>query len=190
MQRRTVLASAAVTAAGGLTGCLAPILGNPLPRRLSVVSADAPWLGFDAELHQPMVTVDHPPRLRVTWTNPHSQEIDIGMRPSSTYEFHVSKTPDTRRTGLVLADPEFENTGQTLAGCWQITQMGGPGSGPIYALSPGESLTHEYAVFKDYMVDDCFPLGEYQFGDVGENWTETASSPTPDWRLTLAVEES
>jgi hypothetical protein len=166
------------------------VLGNPLPRRLSVAETEAPWLEFDAELSEPLVTLDHTARLQVTWTNSRSQEINIGMRSSSTHEFHVSKTPETRRTGLVLADPDYENTTQTWAGCWQINQMGGPAGGAIYVLEPGESLTHEYAVFKDYQVDDCFPVGEYQFGYVGEDWAESASnSPDPDWRLILAVEK-
>jgi hypothetical protein len=65
MQRRAFLASA-TAAATGLAGCLTPVLGNPLPRRLSVVGTEAPGLAFDAELLEPEVTVDHTARLRLT----------------------------------------------------------------------------------------------------------------------------
>ena len=191
MERRTVLASAATAAAGGLSGCLAPILGNPLPRRLSVMGTDAPRLNLEAELLEPLVTVDQTASLRITWTNQLSQEVGIG----STY-LPVSKTGDTHGTGLVLAEPSYDFAGQTWAGCWKLTEMQGPGgAGPDAYLGPDESLSIEYDVWTAPDEDECFPLGEYQFGlfesgYFGSREQEERGWPVPSWTLTLAVEDA
>jgi len=185
MRRRTVLASAATVTAGGLAGCLAPVLGNPLPRRLSVAGTEAQRFELGAQLLEPVVTVDHTARLRVTWTNTQSQEIGINR----TY-LPTSRMNETYRTGLILAEPSYDFTGQTWAGCWKLTEMQGPGgAGPDAVLAPDESVTIEYEVWTDPREDGCFPLGEYQFGFFEEGETDARGRPTPRWKLTLAVEE-
>lgn len=190
MQRRTILASATAVA-GSLSGCLAPILGNPLPRRLSIVETNSPRLSLEAELLEPLVTVDHTASLRITWTNQLSQEIGI----NSTY-LPVSKTDETHGTGLILAEPSYDFAEQTWAGCWRLSEMQGPGgAGPDAYLNPDESLSIEYEVWTAPDEDACFPLGEYQFGVFqsgyfGSREEKERGWPVPRWKLILAVEEA
>jgi hypothetical protein len=174
-----------------VVGLFGPVLGNPLPRRLSVVGTDAPRLSLEAELLEPLVTVDQTARLRVTWTNPLSQEVGIG----STY-LPVSETGESHETDLVLAEPSYDFAGQTWAGCWKLTEMGGPaGAGPDAYLGPDDSLSIEYDVWTAPDEDECFPLGEYQFGPFesgyfGSREQEERCWPVPSWTLTLAVEDA
>jgi hypothetical protein len=184
MKRRTVLASAATAATGGLAGCLAPVLGNPLPRRLTVAGTEARRLELDAELLEPLVTVDHTARLRVTWSNSGSQKVRLVR-----VDLPVSEPPDTRQTGLVLARPSYEFADQTWAGCWQLSQFQGPGGFREAELEPNESLTYEYEVWEHPQADDCFSPGRYQFGYFDEGTDETRDVPVPTWSLTLRIEE-
>ncbi len=186
MKRRMVLASAATGTAVGLSGCLAPVLGNPLPRRLSIAETEATRLALAAEMLDPPVTVDHTARLRVTWTNQLSQEVGI----DGTY-LPSSRTSETYRTGLILAEPSYDFTGQTWAGCWKLTEtQGSGGAGPDAVLAPDESVSLEYEVWTDPNEDECFPLGEYHFGYFEEGETDARGRPVPSWKLTLAVEEA
>lgn len=187
MERRTVLASAATAAAGGLSGCLAPILGNPLPRRLSVAGTDAPGIRIDIELLEPTVTVDHTARVRVNWTNERSERIVLRLSDSDA----SPKLFFTRgRTGVVLVPPSYGFTSQTWAGCWKLTQVSGPTGQPYAMLDPGQTLTHEYEVWTDRDEEGCFPLGQHRFGDINIGPDDFDGMSMPEWAFTLTVEEA
>lgn len=190
MRRRALLASA-TAAATGLAGCLAPVLGNPLPRRLSVVGAEAPELAFDAALLEPEVTVDRTARLRLTWTNTQSQEVALRLEQSGSPPKIEISGADARRTGLMLAHPSYEFAGQTWAGCWKLGEISQDQGLQRAVLAPDESLIHEYEAWTDSEEDGCFPPGEYQFGDFGPDWPgESGGLPPLGWTLTLEVEDA
>lgn len=184
MRRRTLLASAATVTSSGLAGCLASVLGNPLPRRLSVAGTNAPGLSIDIELLEPTVTVDHTARLRVNWTNERAERVVLRLLDASPDLFFTRG-----RTGVVLVPPSYEFTGQTWAGCWKLAQESGPGGQPYAMLDPGQTLTHEYELWTDRDEEGCFPLGQHRFGDDDSQPEGVGGNPRPRWEFTLAVEE-
>jgi hypothetical protein len=166
---------------------LAPILGNPFPRRLSVAGTDAPGIRIDIELLESTITVDQTARIRVNWTNERSERLVLRLSNSGASP-DLQFTPE--RTGVVLVPSSYGFTGQTWAGCWKLTQVSGNAGQPYTRLDSGQTLTHEYEVWTDRDEEGCFPLGQHRFGDINIGPDDMNGMPMPEWAFTLTIEDA
>lgn len=167
MDRRGFLASTGVGLLVPLCGC--GMASSPENPRLSLAGSDTiagrHRLAVDVTVVEPLVTAEHPARIRIRTTN-RGPERQFG-RMRGGYLFAPFDNYVSQPSGLVIYLESMRDASDGPDdgdGRWSIWPANDGGAGlASFRFPAGETVENEYRVLDDASATGYYPTGEFRF---------------------------
>lgn len=162
--RRTILRASALLVTSG-AGCIAAPHGRPNEGRATVSIVDvenrpAIPVAPRVSVSSPEATVETPPTLEVTLSNPGGEPVAVGEERAIVFAFvHSDEQP-----GLILLPTPHAAYQPVDRGCWRLADpVAIPEYYGVVELESGETIRRELGVWADPGGAGCLPTGRFSF---------------------------